>query len=235
MSATVQIESARSVAAPAFRIAGFAGLSFALFVAFVNIFVGSMSPPQFDASGSEITSFVSDNKTALTVATGMIPLGVISLYLFIAGAFPRLSRKSSEAALWARYGAIGVVLVEVMFLTRTLFEVVLVANVDRLAQEPVLAELLWQLQGGAQIFTGLALALTLFGLSRAARIGGLIPAWQQALGLGAALAFVIGAVTSVTSLEGSPIGFIGLPAFVAWLVWLALTSAQLLRTDDAKA
>jgi len=127
------------------------------------------------------------------------------------------------------------VLVEIMFLTRFLFELVLIANVENLAGEPALIETLWRLQSVAMIFNGLALALALVGLARAARLSGLIPAWQELLSLGAARAFFIVAISSVASLEGSPIGLLGLAAFVSWLVWLGLTSLWLLRSGDETA
>jgi hypothetical protein len=214
------------------RMAGLAGLAFAIVVAFVNLFVGSMTPPAMDATGSEVTAFVTENKTALSFAIGTVPVAAIALFVFLAGVYPRLSATSGKAAFWMRMGIGGGVLVEVIFLTRTLFEAALVANVETLASEPALVETLWKLQGVAMIFSGLGLALTLTGLSRAARLGGMIPAWHQVLGFGAAIAFVIPAIASVASLEGSPVGMLGFPAFVAWLTWLALTSVRLLRTDD---
>ena len=122
-----------------------------------------------------------------------------------------------------------------MFLTRFLFELVLIANVENLAGEPALIETLWRLQSVAMIFNGLALALALVGLARAARLSGLIPAWQELLSHGAARAFFIVAISSVASLEGSPIGLLGLAAFVSWLVWLGLTSLWLLRSGDETA
>lgn len=214
------------------RIAGVAGLVFALLVGLVNVAIGALAPPQVDASAPEIEAFVGGNTTMLSVSVGVVPIAVVSLYLFLAGAFPRLSAGSSEAAFWARVGAVGLVIVEVMFLTRLFFEVVLIANVERFAAEPALIEVLWQLQGAGMTFTGIGLALGLLGLSRAARLSGVIPVWQERLGLGAALLFVAAAMAIVPTLEGSPIGILGLPAFVAWLVWLALTSLRLLRSDD---
>jgi hypothetical protein len=217
------------------RIAGFAGLAFVLVVGAVNAIVGAMSPPGSDASANEITRFFTDHRTVLTATVGMVPVGVVALFLFLASSFPRFSTSSSEAAFWARFGAIGLVLVEVMFLGRMLFELILIANAETLADEPRLVETLWQLQNAATIMTGLALAVTLTGLSRAGRLSGLIPGWQHALGLGAALAFFIAAVAAVASLEGSAIGLLGLPAFVAWLAWLALTSLRFLRIEDQSA
>jgi hypothetical protein len=76
---------------------------------------------------------------------------------------------------------------------------------------------------------------TLLGLSRAARPGGLIPAWQEKLGLGAAAGFFIASVASIPGLEGSPIGLPRFVALVIWLPWLAMTGVRLLREDVAAA
>lgn len=238
MSATSLTATARTVATPMSRldrIAGFAGLTFALLVGAVNLAVGALSPPRFDANAGEIASFFIDHNDALTIAVSVVPFGAVALFLFLAGSYPRFSSASREAGLWTRVGAIGLVLVEVMFLTRTLVEIVLVANAEALAEEPVLIETLWRLQSAAMVFTGLGLAVTLLGLSRAGRLSGLIPGWQEKLGFGAALGFFVAAVAAVPSLEGSPIGLLAFLAFVAWLVWLALTSVRLLRTGDETA
>lgn len=238
MSATYLPESASTVAAPAFRlhrVAGFAGLFFALFVGAINVLVGTMSPPAFDANAAEISEFMIGNLRMLKVVAGLVPFGVIALFIFMAGSFPILSKTSREAAFWTRLGATGLILIEVVFLARMLFELVLIANVDRLGQEPTLIEIFWQLQNAAMTLNGLAIGVALLGLSRAARVSRLIPAWQEALGLGAALGFLVAALGAIPALQGSLIGMLGLPAFLAWLVWLALTSLRLLRTDPANA
>lgn len=236
MSATYVPDSTRTVTTSPFRltrVAGFAGLFFALLVAFVNVLIGSMAPPAFDANASEITSFVTENKSMLKVALGVVPFGVISLFIFFAGSYPTLSATSRESAFWTRVGMVGLVLIEVLFLARTIFELVLLANIDTLAAEPTLVEMLWQLQSATLIINGLGVGLALLGLSRAARLSGLIPAWQEILGLGAAFGFLVAGIGAVAALEGSMIGMVGLVAFVGWLVWLALTSVRLLRTDRA--
>lgn len=217
------------------RVAGFAGLFFAVLVALVNIAVGAAAPPAFDASANDIVSYFTENNTLLSFATAAVPFGVVSLYLFISGSFPRLAGTSEAGSFWARFGAIGVVIVEVMFLVRMMFEFVTTANIERLAEEPVLVETLWQIQTATMFANGLAIGVALLGLSRAARIGGLIPRWQEWMGIGAAVAFFGAMVGAVPSLGGASIGLLGLPAFLVWLVWLALTSIRLIRTSDASA
>lgn len=238
MSVAFPIESPRSVSVGAFRpdrIAGLAGLAFAAIVGVVNIAIGAASPPMADASGGEIVAFMTDNRTLLGGVAAVIPFAVVSLFLFISSVFSRLSDASPESAFWTRVGTVGIVLVEVMFLTRMIFEFVLIANAEALAGETVLVETLWQLSNAAMVVNGLALAVTLLGLSRAASIAKLIPRWQEVLGLGSAALFFIGAVSLLPSLEGSPIGIVGLPAFAGWVAWLAMTSVRLLRAEGAAA
>lgn len=238
MNTAFSLRSVSKTSAPSFqpaRMAGFAGLFFAMFVALVNIGIGASAPPAFDASGSEIVSHFIENKSLLTLATAAVPFGVFSLYLFISGAYPRLAGTSEAGSFWARFGAIGIVTVEVMFLIRMVFELVTIANIERLAAEPVLVETLWQLQSAALIANGLAVGVAVFGLSRAARFAGLIPAWQEWLGIGSAAGFFVAMLGAVSSLEGSALGILGLLAFLAWLVWLGLTSVRLIRTGEAPA
>jgi hypothetical protein len=217
------------------RIAGLAGLGFAIIVACINVFIGSLQPPAADAGANQIVAFVQDNKQALSVAFAAVPAGVFLLFAFGASAYPRLASGSREAGFWARFGLVGIVLVEVMFLTRTLFEVVLVANIDRLAGETAMVETLWQLQGATLTANGLALAVALTGLGRAGRLSNVIAAWQERMAYVAAALFVASAMAVVPGLEGSPIALTGLIAFVTWLIWLAMTSIRLMRSSEQPA
>lgn len=236
MSVAVSFEPAVATTRLGFRperIAGLAGLAFATIVGAVNVAVGSMAPPSADASAADIISFLTDNRTVLLSISAAIPFAILALFLFITSAFSRLSAASPEAAFWARVATVGVVLVEVMFLTRMIFEFVLIANADTLTQEPALAQILWQLSNAAMVINGLALAITLLGLARAASLAQLIPRWQELFGLGAATLFFIGAVLLVPTLEGSPAWAFGLAGFAGWVVFLAMTSVRLLQADRA--
>jgi hypothetical protein len=82
------------------------------------------------------------------------------------------------------------------------------------------------------IFNGLTLALALLGLSRAGCLSGLLPAWQETMGLLAALSFFVAAIAAAASLGGSLIGIIGLPAFLTWLVWCADRGERLQLCGD---
>ena len=217
------------------RIAGIAAVTFAAVVGAHNVLLGSMSPPRGDATVGEIAEFFAGNETGLAIVTGMVPFAVVALAVFVAGAYPRLSRGSTEAGLWARVGALGAGLVAAMFLGTMIFQTALIAGAEQLAEQPGMTEALWHLREAAFGMTGLVLSVTLLGLSRAGRLSGLLPAWQEALGLAAALGFFVAAVGLVPAVGGSPIGLLGFASFVAWLAWLAMTGVRLLRTEDATA
>lgn len=217
------------------RIAGFAGLAFVAIVASRNVIFGAASPPANDASATGIADFIAANKTSLMVQVGVVPLAVVALYAFIACATERFRRGSADAAAWTRLGMCGLIIVEPLFMIGMLFEYVLVARSTDLAARGAVTETLWQLRSGTLILVGVALAVGLIGLSRAGRISGLIPAWQERLGYVAAGTFLVSAGFAVATIEGSPVGLIGLVAFVGWLVWLTLTSIRLLRTADTSA
>jgi hypothetical protein len=211
------------------RIAGLCGLAFVALVGAQNLIVGAISPPAGDASAAKIAEFIDANKTVLSVAVGMVPFAVLALYAFVAGATARLSRGTGAAAAWTRLGMSGLVAVGPLFLVGMLFEYVLLAESEDIASWGSLTETLWQLRNASLILTGITLAIAMLGLSRAARLNGLIPAWHEGLGFAAAGGFLVAAAAAVPAVEGSPIGFLGFAAFVAWLLWLALTSVRLLR------
>ena len=213
------------------RIAGFGGLAFAVIVAAQNVIVGSMSPPRGDASASDITAFIADNDARLAGVFGMVPFAVVALALFVGGVVPRLSRTSGEAALWTRVGVFGLGLVAALFVSGLLPEIALVANASDLTGQEGTVKLLWQLREASLMAAGLALGVTLVGLSRAARLGGLIPRWQEAMGFGAAAAFFIASVAIVPAVEGAAIGILGFAGFATWLIWIGLTGIRLIRAD----
>lgn len=239
MSATTPVAHTFAVSTAArwslTRVAGLGGLAFVALVATQNLLVGAASPPPGDASAPEIAEFFAANKTLLSVAVGMVPFAVVALYTFIAGATDRLRRGPAAAAAWTRLGMSGLGIVGPLFLTGLLFEYVLIAESADLEARGALTETLWQLRGASLILTGVALALGMVGLSRAARLNGLIPAWHQGLGFAAAGAFLVAAAAAAPAVDGSPVGLLGFAGFAAWLVWLALTSVRLLRAPGAEA
>ncbi len=217
------------------RIGGLAGLAFVTLVTAHNLLLGAASLPDSDASAAQIADFIATNKTLLSVAVALVPFSVVALFTFIAAAGERLSKGSTESAAWTRLGMTGLTVVGPLFLTGLLFMYILLADSADLAAQGALTETLWRLREASFIAIGVALAAGMIGLSRAARLNGLIPVWHQGLGFLAAGSFLVTAALAVPGLEGSPVKMLGFAAFIGWLAWLALTSIRLLRTPDVSA
>ena len=85
MAVTYSLDPAQPAATSARfaqRMAGFAGLAFAILVALVNIAIGATAPPAFDAPAGEILPWVTDNRALLMTVAAVVPFGVIFLYAF---------------------------------------------------------------------------------------------------------------------------------------------------------
>ena len=64
----------------------------------------------------------------------------------------------------------------------------------------------------------------------------LTPPWQRLLAAAGGSLLLVAGVGNLAIADGSPLLFVGLPGFAAWLVWLVATGLRLMRTKaDAVA
>jgi hypothetical protein len=78
--------------------------------------------------------------------------------------------------------------------------------------------------------------LTMWWLSRAAWVAGLISPWLERLTLVGAAALGIGATQSVSALRGTLLPLaIGLLGFAVWLLFLIVVGVRVLRADDRRS
>jgi hypothetical protein len=98
-----------------------------------------------------------------------------------------------------------------------------------LAEPSPLFKLVWQLHAGAFALALSALGTTFIGAALAAHASRLAAPWQRVLGVaGGSLAIAAG-VANLAIADGSPILFVGLLGYAAWLVWLLVTGVRLVR------
>ena len=208
------------------RIAGLAGLGFALSVIVQNGLLASGAPMN-DASVAEISSYYLNKGGGIAVAVGLVAVNMPLIFLFFSGFYTRLVDTPGRA--WGLFGIMGGISLAATFGLTTLLQVVLAANAERLNDQPGLTQLLWDLHSGALVLTAITLGITLTGLSRAGLVGSLTPAWLAYLGLaGGALMIVVG-VAAVAIVNGSPLFFLQFAGFAVWLFWLIITSVILIR------
>jgi hypothetical protein len=91
-------------------------------------------------------------------------------------------------------------------------------------------EVAWRLHSAAFAFGLPALGTTVVGAALAAQASGLTARWQRNLAVaGGALLLAAGTVSPAVA-DGSPLLFVGMVGYAAWLVWLVATGARLVGT-----
>ena len=99
-----------------------------------------------------------------------------------------------------------------------------------LAEPTPAFELVWQIHAAAFALALPMLGTTCIGSALAAHASGLTPAWQRLLGMVGGSLLLAAGLGNLAIADGSPLIFVGLLGFVAWLVWLLATGVRLVRS-----
>jgi hypothetical protein len=190
--------------------------------------------PANDASAATILQFANDRAWVVDFLVVTFVCGYAGLFLFAAGLVGRAERQNEQARLWGRLGRSSVGVIATFFGLVTMLEVVLVAARGTLANDAALTVLIWTLHNAIFTINLLAIGGALLGLSRAAAYGGMIPGWLGILTLIGSGLLMIAAAPAVAQVHGSPLLALGLLGFLCWLLFLAVTSARLLKLGQAE-
>jgi hypothetical protein len=209
------------------RVAGLAGLAFALSVVAQNVWSGGANLlPDADATSDEILEVFAEHEGAYGILVGWVAVNLVILAIFLAGAHQRLRRNEP---VWANVGLVGGITLMVFFTMVNLPIVALAAGTESLAGSPELVETLWTAHGAAFAFAGLALGIALFGYSLAAVVAGVVPRWFRVVGPAGAAVIVVASVPVQAGAEGSPATMIGLLGFLTWLLFVAMCGTRMWR------
>src|ERR671911_670228 len=124
--------------------------------------------------------------------------------------------------------AAGATLSAVFALVMTTHIAVVLAA-DGLAEPTPAFELVWQLHAAAFALALPALGATFIGAALATHASGLTRPWQRLLGVAGGSLLILAGAGNLAIADGSPLLFVGLPGFAAWLVWLVVTGLRLIR------
>jgi hypothetical protein len=208
------------------RLGGFAGLLFAVGVLLQNgVFLRGNPLPS--APLDTVASFYSEHGGSVAAGVGWVAFNIPLLLIFGAAVSRRMER-SEDAALWARVGFGGVVLLAGAFTSTTWLQAVLAARAGALAEAGQLG-VVWDLHSAAFSGSGTALAVAMGAFSAGAWHDGTVPRWTAALGLAGAASLVLSGLLAVGSIGGGPGIFFQLGGFLAWVVWLLTASVRLVR------
>lgn len=211
------------------RIVGGAGVALAASVAVQNaVFVGTGAPAFGDPLG-EVLAYHAENRGVVAVSVGLEAVKLPLLLLFVTGLHGLVQRRGGAGADWSRLAvAAGATLSAVFALVMTTHIAVVLAA-DGLAEPTPAFELVWQLHAAAFALALPALGATFIGAALATHASGLTRPWQRLLGVAGGSLLILAGAGNLAIADGSPLLFVGVAGFAAWLVWLVVTGLRLIR------
>ncbi|MBF6351988.1 2-oxoglutarate/malate transporter [Nocardia flavorosea] len=207
------------------RIAGAAGIGFALLIVAANlVLVPAGMPPPGSSADEAIEFFLSADQPTLAVSA-LLPAVWALATLFAAGALAATTPAGGRNA-WAYAGFAGVLLQNATFTV-----VVAVRLAMTTVDDPAGIGPLWALHEAVFGFNGTFLALAMLGLGTAGFVTGLLARWQLILGIVAGcLQFASALVTPLIVTGHGHFSLFGLVGWLLWAVWLTSYGITLIRS-----
>ena len=207
---------------PAFgeRVVGAAAIALVASLVIQNAVLVWAGAPGFGDPIQKVLAFHAENRGAVAIAVGSEALNLPLLLVFVTGLHGLVGRRGGAGADWSRLAvAAGATLAAVLALYAVLWNGV-VLSAGELAKPSPLFELVWQLHAGAFAVAMSALGTTFIGAALAAP-------WQRVLVVAGGGLLIAAGVANLAIADGSPILFVGLLGYAAWLVWLLVTGVRL--------
>ncbi|MBQ0994248.1 hypothetical protein KBX08_29730 [Micromonospora sp. H61] len=210
------------------RIAGLAGLGFAILIASTNAFLVPAGLPHTGAETNDVVQFFTTQQDTVGLASALAPIAWALATLFGAGAVSVLWRTDREhGTAWSLVGFAGVIMQNVTF---TGVMATRLALASTTAQDSSTIAGLWALHNALFVFNGTFLALAMTGLSISGRRAGLIRRWHGGIGLlAAALQFGSAVLSPLVIDDPGTVGLLGLVGWLIWVVWIVAYSITLIR------
>ena len=209
------------------RIVGGAAVAYAVSVG-VQIAALTGAPTYSDPLG-EVLAYHAANRAAVAVTVGMEALNLPLLLLFVTGLHGLVQRRGGAGADWSRLAVAAGATLSAVYVLAMSTHVAVVLAADGLAQPTPAFELMWQFHASAYAFSLPALGTTLIGAALATHASGLTWPWQRLLGVAGGSLLISAGVGNLAIADGSPLLFVGVAGWAAWLVWLVVTGLRLIR------
>jgi hypothetical protein len=213
-----------------FRLAGWAGIAFAVLSVLGSLIAGS--PPGIDDPASEIREYWIDNRDQLLVGALLQALALPAFLVFVMALREILARGGEEGIFWGRAMTAGAVVAlslaavgGAMGLSVTWIEGFTEEAGDDVVRAVWNAGTLPFLAGGAALFAFVGAAAVGILRTRA------LPVWTGWLGAIAALIALLGIVGFLEP-DLAMVAFLG---FFAFVIWVVATSVVILRGALAEA
>ncbi|GAB3075611.1 hypothetical protein GCM10027053_46640 [Intrasporangium mesophilum] len=214
---------------PAFgeRVVGAAAIALVASLVIQNVMFGWAGAPGYGDPIKDVLAWHQQNRDVVAIAVGSEALNLPLLLVFLSGLHGLVGRRGGAGADWSRLAvAAGATTAAVFALYAVLWNGV-VLSAGELAEPSPLFQLAWQLHAGAFALALSALGTTFIGAALATQASRLAAPWQRVLGVAGGGLLIAAGVANLAIADGSPILFVGLLGYAAWLVWLLVTGVRL--------
>ena len=211
------------------KMAGIAGVA-----AMVLIFLGTIlagSPPSPDATPEDVVEYFGDYDTWPITLTINLIVGPL-LALFFAGVTSAVRRGDDEDDNgWRIVLLIGVVASFAAVFGISATEVALANTATTLPGEVV--DAIWAMNAAMAGYQFVTVGILLLGAGMLTLRRGLGPRWAGYVALVGSAAAILGSLFIAPAIkDGSPLVFISLLGFLAWIVWTITIGLWMVRDDS---
>jgi hypothetical protein len=210
------------------RLVGAAAIAFVVSVVIEN--AALTGAPTFDAPIKEVLTYYAANRDSVAIATGLVALYLPLLLMFVTGLGGLVERRGGAGADWSRLALAGGATLSAILVLVNVLQIGLALSAGGLAEPTPEFELVWRVHAAAFAMALPTLGTTFIGAALAAHASGLTSAWQRLLGLVGGSLLLAAGLGNLAIADGSPLLFVGLLGFAAWLVWLLAIGVRLVRS-----
>ena len=212
------------------RLVGAAAIAFAVLVVIENVLLAVTGALPYDAPIEEVLAYYAANRDAVAIVSGLVALYLPLLLVFVTGLHGLVERRGGAGADWSRLALAAGATLSAIFVLVNVLQIGLALSAGGLAEPTPAFELVWQVHAAAFALALPTLGTTFIGAALAAHASGLTPAWQRLLGMVGGSLLLAAGLGNLAIADGSPLIFVGLLGFAAWLVWLLATGVRLVRS-----
>ncbi|XBB65267.1 hypothetical protein ABFU82_14205 [Nocardioides sp. WV_118_6] len=215
------------------RVVGATAIALAASVALQNAAVIWTGAPGYGDPIEQVLAYHAENRGAVALAVGLEAVNIPLLLGFVTGLHGLVGRRGGAGADWSRLAVAAGATLSAIFALYAVSWNVVVLSAGELAEPSPEFELAWQLHAGAFALALPALGTTFVGAALSASASGLTRSWPRLLGVAGGILLIVAGTVNLAIADGSPLLFVGMPGYAAWLLWLLVTGVGLVRARPA--
>lgn len=214
---------------PQGRLVGAAAIAFAVLWVIENVLFAATGAVSYSAPIEDVAVYYAANQDTIAIISGLVALYLPLLLVFVTGLHGLVNRRGGAGADWSRLAVASGATLSAAFVLFNVTQIGLALAAGRLSEPTPAFELIWQIHAAAFAFVLPMLGATFIGAAFAAHASELTPQWQRVLGLVGGSLLLAAGLGSLAIADGSPLIFVGLLGFAAWVVWLLVTGVRIIR------